>query len=51
MWIKKGEVVNEARRVRKGKLREHQYREGYTRCLESIRVDWDVGESVEQMWE
>ena len=45
------EVVNGARRIRSGKLREHQYREGYARSLEGKRVVlWDVGGDVEQMW-
>ena len=34
-WIKRRKVLNEARRIRSGKLREHQYIEGYERCLES----------------
>ena len=42
-WNKRREVVNGARRIRSEKLREHQYMEGYTRCLKSKRVDWDVG--------
>ena len=25
--------------------------EGYAKCLESKRVDWDEGENIEQMWE
>ena len=44
------EVVNGARRIRREKLREHQYMEGYARCLESKRVKWE-GENVEQMRE
>ena len=32
-------------------MREHQYIEGYARCLESKRVDWDVNGNVEEMWE
>ena len=40
-----------ARRIRSEKLREHQYMEGYARCLKSKRVEWDVGRNVEEMWE
>ena len=50
-WIKRREAVNRARRVRREKLREHQYLEGYDRCMESKRVKWDEGGNVEQMWE
>ena len=25
--------------------------EGYARCLESKKVDWDVNGNVEEMWE
>ena len=32
-WIKRREVVVEARRIRSEKLREHQYLEGYDRSL------------------
>ena len=49
--IKKIEEVNGARMIRSEKLREHQYMEGYARCLESKRVDWNEGRNVEQMWE
>ena len=38
-WIKRKEVVNEARRIISEKLREHQYREGYARSLEGKRVE------------
>ena len=39
-WVHglKGEVVNGGRRIRSKKLREYQYIEGYTRCLESKGV-------------
>ena len=47
--IKRREVMNGARKIRREKLRERQYMEGYTRCLESKRVDWGVGGNVEQM--
>ena len=33
-WIKKRKVVAGVRRIRREKLREHQYREGYARSLE-----------------
>ena len=32
-------------------LRECQYREGYARCLESKRLEWNEGSNVEEMWE
>ena len=34
-WIKRREVLNEARKIKSEKLREHQYTEGYTKRLES----------------
>ena len=37
--------MNGARR-----LRSEQYMEGYARCTESKRVDWNVGGNVVQMW-
>ena len=40
-----------ARRIRSKKLREHQYREGYTRSLEGKEVEWDGDNNVEHMWE
>ena len=40
-WIKEKEVVDGARRIINEKLREHQYREGYTRSLEGKKVEWD----------
>ena len=49
-WIKRREVVNEERKIRSKKLREHQYMERYTRFLESKRVEWDEGRNVELMW-
>ena len=38
-WIKRREVVDGTRRIRSEKLREHQYREEYTRSLEGKRVE------------
>ena len=35
MWIARREMANGARRIRSEKLKEHQYMEGYARCLES----------------
>ena len=35
----KGEMVNGARRIRSEKLREYQYMERYSRCLESKIVE------------
>ena len=40
-----------ARRIRSKKMREHQYREGYTRSLEGKRVEWDGNNNVQHMWE
>ena len=39
-WIKRREVVVGDRRIRSGNLREHQYREGYSRSLEGKRWRW-----------
>ena len=36
-WINRREVVDEARRIRIEKLREHQYREGYVKSVEGKR--------------
>ena len=36
---------------RRAKLREHQYREGYTRSLEEKGVEWDGDNNVEHTWE
>ena len=35
-WIKWREIVDNARRIRSEKLREHQYREGYPRSLDGM---------------
>ena len=43
--------MNGARSIRIEKSREYQYIEGYAKCLESKRVEWDVGRNVEEMWE
>ena len=40
-----------ARRIRREKLREHQYREEYTRSQEGKRVEWDGENNVKYMWE
>ena len=50
-WIKSREVGDGARRIRREKLKEHQYREGYARSLEGKRVEWDGENSVDHMWE
>ena len=50
-WIKRREVVVGAKRIRSEKLREHQYREGYSRSLEGMGVEWDGDDNVEHMWE
>ena len=44
-------MVVKARRIRSDKLRDHQYREGYVRCLEGKGVEWDGNNNVEHMWE
>ena len=38
-WIKRREVVVGAKRIRNEKLREHQYREEYTRSLEGKGIE------------
>ena len=43
--------VDGAKRIISGKMREHQYREGYTRSLEGKRVEWDGGNNVKHIWE
>ena len=48
-WIKRREVVVEARRIRSKKLKEHQYREGYARSLEGRGVEWDGDNNVKHM--
>ena len=40
-----------ASRIRREKLREHQYREGYARNLEGNELEWDGDNKVEHMWE
>ena len=47
-WIKRREVVNEAKRIINEKLGEHQNIEGYVRYLKSKRVEWDEGRNFEQ---
>ena len=39
-----------ARRIRREKLREYQYREIYARSLEGKGVEWDGHDNVENMW-
>ena len=43
-------MVNEGRRIRKEKLKEHQYIEGYAKCLER-KKEWDESRNDEQMCE
>ena len=38
-------------RIRSEKLREHEYKEGYSRSLEGKDVEWDGDNNVEHMWE
>ena len=33
------------------KLREHQFTEGFIRCAEGKRADWDEGRNVEKIWD
>ena len=51
VWIKTIETVNGVRRITSEKLREHQYTEGYFRCLENKRIEWDEQSKVDHMWE
>ena len=39
------------RRIRRGKMREHQYREGYARSLEGKGVEWDGDDNVKHIWD
>ena len=39
------------RRIRREKLRDHQYRGGYDRSLEGMGVEWGGGNNVINMWE
>ena len=50
-WIKRREVVNDARRFRSEKLREYQYIEGYASYLENKYVEWDENRNIVQMLE
>ena len=50
-WINRRDRVNGTRRTRIKRLREHQYRERYTRCLLSRRVGWGEESNVEHRWE
>ena len=51
IWIKRREVVVGARRIKSKKLREHQYREGYARSLESMGVEENGNNNIASMWE
>ena len=48
--IKNRVVVKGARRIRNEKLREHQYRERYARCLENMTAEWDEESNIEHLW-
>ena len=50
-WIKRGEVVDGARRIINEKLREHHYTKRYTGSFGGKRVECDGEKNVEQMWE
>ena len=43
--------MNGVKGIRREKLREQQYMEGYIRCHKGERVKWNEGRNVEQMWE
>ena len=51
VWIKRREVVVVVRRIRREKLRKHQYREVYARSLEGKGVECDGENNDEHMWE
>ena len=48
-WIKRREIVVEARRIRSEKLREHQYRKRYARSPGRKEVEWDRDDNVKHM--
>ena len=50
-WIKRKEVVVRTRRIRREKLREYQYREGYVRSFEGKGVEWNGSNNIEHMSE
>ena len=45
--IKRKEVMTGTRRIRSEKLRKWQYIEGYARCLESKKIEWDEHRNIE----
>ena len=47
--IKIKEEMNEAKRIRSEELKENQYIEGYVRCLENKRTEWDEDRNIKQM--
>ena len=49
-WIKRREIVNETRRIRRKNSREHHYIERYYTCLVSNAVKWGKVRCVEQIW-
>ena len=49
--LREKEAMNGARRIRSAELSEHQYIEGYTRCLESKQVEYDEGKNIAQVWD
>ena len=44
-------MVNECRKIRSKKFREHQYIEEYDRYLNSKKRGWYQDRNVQQMWE
>ena len=50
-WIKRREMLVGARRIRGEKLREHQYKKGYTRSLQEKGVEWGGNNNAEHMWD
>ena len=43
--------MNGARWFRNEKLREHQYRELYSRCLKSNKLEWNEDSNVKEIGE
>ena len=44
-------MVGARRIIRSEKLREHEYREGYSRSLLGRRVEWVGDDNVKHIWE
>ena len=50
-WVHGSDVVDGASRIRLEKSKEHQYREGYAKSLESEWGEWDGESNGEHIWE